>query len=435
MIAVEDRCEKTRAKQLSWIGIAAGAIGVALALSPGAGTASADPADTTSPTSRAADSSRPRASGVAKGPSATPAGKPRASRSGPPARRLPPRRPGSIAGTRASTVVPSASTGEAVFTPGPIVAFFFSDGTATHPNAGVLAGTGFSFTAATCAGTTACNGGFAGLLIGNGGSGFNGGNGGAAGLFGNGGNGGDAPRAVPAVNGGNGGAAGLFFGNGGNGGEASTGADGGTGGRGGLFVGIGGDGGTGGSGAMQCTQGESTCAVATVGGAGGSGGSGGLFGRAGMGGAAPLPLDSRLFVGYSAVYNSQVRPDGGGLVYPDDNDPTKPYAIPGTVVPDVQLPVGVALSRFGYAGGSYLATDGSFFAQLALPPSSSVAPYFEYVVADPTKLPDGHQIEQSQVAPWFGQPGGGMQYRITGPDGRDASVQVLLTAGFLTRAS
>ena len=313
------------------------------------------------------------------------------------------------------------------------MAFFFSDGTADHPNAGLLIGSGFSFDASTCLGTNPCAGGMAGLLIGNGGNGFNGGTGGSAGFFGNGGNGGDAPRAQAGINGGNGGAAGLFFGNGGSGGEASTGANGGAGGRGGLLSGLGGDGGTGGSGVVQCTQGQPTCSVVTVGGRGGAAGSGGLFGRGGLSGAAPLPLDARLFVGYRATYNDQVRPDGGGLAYPDDNDPSKPYAIPGTVVPDVQLPYGLVLSRFGYAGGSYLAPDGAFFAQLALPPSSSVAPYFEYVVADPTKIPSGYRIEQSQVAPWFGQPGGGIQYRITGPDGKDAPVQALVSAGFLTR--
>lgn len=57
------------------------------------------------------------------------------------------------------------------------------------PTAGLIMGNGFTFTADSCTGTTACNGGNDGLF-GNGGDGFNGGNGGAAGWFGNGGNGG-----------------------------------------------------------------------------------------------------------------------------------------------------------------------------------------------------------------------------------------------------
>ena len=325
-----------------------------------------------------------------------------------------------------------ASAGPVGWAPGSILAIFISDGTATHPNAGLLAGNGFSFTAESCAVAVACDGGWGGLLVGNGGNGFNGGNGGSAWLIGNGGNGGDAPRGAAGMRGGDGGSAGLLVGNGGNGGGAATGAAGGDGGSGGLFVGDGGSGGTGGPGAVQCSQGRPTCAVVTVGGPGGAGARGGvLLGRPGSPGAAALPPDSLLFVGYSALYNDQIGPNGGGLVYPDDNDPAKPYAIPGTVVPDVQLPAGAALSRFGYPGGSYLAAGGSFFAQLALPPSSSVAPYFQYVVANPANLPTGLRIEQSQVAPWFGQPGGGVQYRITGADGKDAPVQALLAAGFL----
>ena len=53
------------------------------------------------------------------------------------------------------------------------------------------------------------------------------------------------------------------------------------------------------------------------------------------------------------------------------------------------------------------------------------------VVADPTALPPGYNIEQSQAAPWCGQPGGGIQYRIIGPTGNDASFQSLLDSGYL----
>ena len=79
-----------------------------------------------------------------------------------------------------------------------------------------------------CVGS-ACNGGNAGILVGNGGNGANGGSGGRAGLLlGNGGNGGNgSSRAILAaslglsVNGGNGGRAGLFGGTGGNGGNGT----------------------------------------------------------------------------------------------------------------------------------------------------------------------------------------------------------------------
>ncbi len=369
-----------------------------------------------------------------------------------------------------ASVVKPAPDGAAVGRqPGPIVSFFISDGTRSHPDAGLLIGNGFTFTTVSCPASTRCDGGRAGYLYGNGGNGFNGGDGGGAGMFGNGGNGGGgtpsvrggsggnggsvwfvgnggsggaADRNTAGARGGRGGSAGLFLGNGGDGGNAAIGANGGDGGKGGLLLGRGGRGGVGGPGAMTCSA--PTCTVVTVGGSGGDGGRGGLlFGRNGGAGAAPLPLDSQLLVGYNPVYpvyapvppyqpdENEIGSNGGGLIYPNDDDPSKPYAIPGTIVPDVQLPAGFTLARWGYPGGSYLTPANTFLAQTSLPPSGLVAPYFQYVVADPSALPPGFHVEQSQAAPWFGQPGGGVQYRIIGPNGKGAPVQALLDSGFL----
>ncbi|MGV0646328.1 glycohydrolase toxin TNT-related protein [Mycolicibacterium sp. XJ2546] len=149
----------------------------------------------------------------------------------------------------------------------------------------------------------------------------------------------------------------------------------------------------------------------------------------------PLPLESPLFDGYDPVPPGPefTRPDGS-LIYPDDSLPSKPYAIPGTVVPDAQLSAGTELGRFGYPGGTYLAPEGTPFAELSLPPDSAAKPYYRYVVDDPTALPPGWRIEQSQAAPWFHQPGGGTQYRIIAPDGVTPSVQTLVNWGFLRQA-
>ncbi len=148
--------------------------------------------------------------------------------------------------------------------------------------------------------------------------------------------------------------------------------------------------------------------------------------------AHPLPADSPLFDGYHPVAPGPefTRADGS-LIYPDDSLLTKPYAIPGTIVPDAHLTPGTELGRFGYPGGDYLAPQGTPFAELSLPPESALKPYCEYVVADSEKLPPGWHIEQSKVAPWFHQPGGGNQYRIIAPEGQEPSVQELLDWGFL----
>ena len=121
------------------------------------------------------------------------------------------------------------------------------DGTASHPDGGILFGNGYSWTAETCNAGLACVGGRGGF-IGNGGGGFNGGDGGAAGWFGNGGAGGVGVLWINDGAGGNGG-------------------------RGGLIIGVGGAGGVGANG-QDGQDGTSTLA-ATAGGKGGSGGDGG----------------------------------------------------------------------------------------------------------------------------------------------------------------
>ena len=172
------------------------------------------------------------------------------------------------------------------------------NGTAEHPNGGILVGNGYSWTAATCTGSSSCAGGNGGI-IGNGGNGYNGGDGGSAGWFGNGGHGGDG---VAGGSGGSGGAGGLFVGTGGNGGRGgaaldpgATGGVGGAGGSAGLLSvlgkgGRGGAGGAGASGADGSAGGAGDAGQAgQSGGQGGTGGAGGagswIAGRGGDGGA------------------------------------------------------------------------------------------------------------------------------------------------------
>ncbi|BBZ65636.1 hypothetical protein MINS_10650 [Mycolicibacterium insubricum] len=136
-------------------------------------------------------------------------------------------------------------------TDNPIAQFirvFVGNGTAANPNAGLIIGNGYSYTAADVVANSAyasVNGGRGGLLFGNGGDGApgigsnvpalrNGGNGGNSGLLlGSGGNGGAGAAGVWNVssgtaggNGGNGGNASMFFGNGGEGGQGGAGYNG-----------------------------------------------------------------------------------------------------------------------------------------------------------------------------------------------------------------
>lgn len=146
----------------------------------------------------------------------------------------------------------------------------------------------------------------------------------------------------------------------------------------------------------------------------------------------PLPPDSPLFDGHHPIEpGPQFTDSAGHLIYPNDSLASKPYAIPGSVIPDADLAAGTELGRFGYPSGAYLAPEGTPFAQLSLPPSSATKPYYTFVVNDPTALPPGWHIEQSRAAPWFHQPGGGIQYRVIAPPGQEASVDALIESGYL----
>ena len=86
----------------------------------------------------------------------------------------------SLAGSNSKAAAPTAS---ATANATNFVAEFIGNGTAEHPNGGLLIGNGYSYSAADaqCA-SASCNGGRGGLLMGNGGNGYNAGNGGSAGL-------------------------------------------------------------------------------------------------------------------------------------------------------------------------------------------------------------------------------------------------------------
>ena len=261
------------------IGALAIALGIGSAVAVGlAASASADTGDAESPrtaaTSRGAESGTSTGRPVAaKSLTRAPSTQQVAARSKPAAASAAaPRRQALAVSDRVSgPQAVSTASASAPWQPGSIVRAFVGDGTADNPNAGILWGNGYSYTAYAGACTTgACNGGSAGV-IGNGGDGFAGGNGGAAGWFGTGGVGGAATTAGGA--GGKGGSGGMFFGSGGAGGPgadavAGNGGSGGDGGDAGVLslFGTGGSAGTGGAGAGGGRTGQS-----------GSGGRSGMF--------------------------------------------------------------------------------------------------------------------------------------------------------------
>ncbi|WP_413471196.1 TNT domain-containing protein [Streptomyces noursei] len=95
--------------------------------------------------------------------------------------------------------------------------------------------------------------------------------------------------------------------------------------------------------------------------------------------------------------------------------------------------------------GSYLSPSGVTFGQRAIPPANlylegSKSSYYVYELARPwsdiAKYGKAGDIQAGQIAPWFEQPGGGIQYKLpklTTADGKsfDLNVKWLKENGFL----
>ncbi|WP_172799570.1 TNT domain-containing protein [Mycobacterium sp. IS-3022] len=95
---------------------------------------------------------------------------------------------------------------------------------------------------------------------------------------------------------------------------------------------------------------------------------------------------------------------------------------------------GNVVDRIGNDNGGYLAAvehgKPASWEGRALHVNSLCDPYNAYRL-DPDKVPTGWTIEASEVAPALGQPGGAIQVRILGSDGKSVPVHILNTLGIL----
>jgi hypothetical protein len=85
----------------------------------------------------------------------------------------------------------------------------------------------------------------------------------------------------------------------------------------------------------------------------------------------------------------------------------------------VRLRPGTMVDRFGHPGGRFLAPADASYMGRAVPYDRFKMPYYRYEVVRPLRVASG------KAAPWFDQPGGGMQYK-TGQ-----SIQALVDKGYL----
>ncbi|EHB44688.1 hypothetical protein MycrhDRAFT_6707 [Mycolicibacterium rhodesiae JS60] len=117
----------------------------------------------------------------------------------------------------------------------------------------------------------------------------------------------------------------------------------------------------------------------------------------------------------------------GTRVFPDNNG-----FPPGYVPQPANLPEGTIIDRIGSTDGRYFAPDGTPFGGRAIMPESVDGEYNRYMLSG-KPLPDGWQILEGPIEPWFGQsPTPGVpQYMLVGPPGVKVSAFELWRRGIL----
>lgn len=113
----------------------------------------------------------------------------------------------------------------------------------------------------------------------------------------------------------------------------------------------------------------------------------------------------------------------GGWRYPPDDG----FDLSAGRAPkEVDLPEGYIMDRYGEPYGRYTSPSGTPFPERAIPPDSVGQPYFQYRVTKPFDEESG-MPRAGAIAPWFEQPGGGVQFHLPKP------VQWLEEHGYLTK--
>ena len=88
----------------------------------------------------------------------------------------------------------------------------------------------------------------------------------------------------------------------------------------------------------------------------------------------------------------------------------------------IVLRTGTVIDRFGQPGGNFLAPAGASYMGRAVPYDRLKMPYYRYEVLRPLR------VQAGKAAPWFDQPGGGLQYKTA------LRVQDLVARGYLKQA-
>ena len=104
----------------------------------------------------------------------------------------------------------------------------------------------------------------------------------------------------------------------------------------------------------------------------------------------------------------------GSIIWPPNR------GFDGEVVIETLKP-GTRIDRYGFEGGTFVSPEGIPYSSRALAPGTEKKPYNVYEVIKPI------EVQAGKIAPWFNEPGGGIQYELS------ISVKKLIEDGFIRR--
>lgn len=104
----------------------------------------------------------------------------------------------------------------------------------------------------------------------------------------------------------------------------------------------------------------------------------------------------------------------GSIIWPPNR------GFDGEVVIETLKP-GTRIDRYGFEGGTFVSPEGIPYPSRALAPGTEKKPYNVYEVIKPI------EVQAGKIAPWFNEPGGGIQYELS------ISVKKLIEDGFIRR--
>ena len=87
------------------------------------------------------------------------------------------------------------------------------------------------------------------------------------------------------------------------------------------------------------------------------------------------------------------------------------------------LTKGTRIDRYGYDNGTFTSPYGLPYESRSLAPGTEYKPYSVFEVIEPFEVKSGY------IAPWFDQPGGGIQYKM------EQSIEQLLKEGKIRRVN